>query len=183
MNRFDAAPWSLSLKLVSALGTVALAAAAVALLVAVPGKASQPFAESSGIVVAMLPVAVLAGALLFVVRGYEVDGRMLRVRRLLWSTSIDLDGLERVWSEPAAMKRSIRLFGNGGLFSITGLFRNATLGRYRAFVTDPGRAVVLRAASRVTIVSPADPEAFVAELRARCAWVATGPPDEGRTAH
>jgi hypothetical protein len=182
MNRFDAAPWSVSLKLVSALGTVALAAAGGALAVAIPRETRAPLGEAFGFVVAIVPVAILAGALLFVVRGYESDGRMLRIHRLLWATTFALDGLERVWHDPDAMKRSIRLFGNGGLFSITGLFRNAALGRYRAFVTHPGHAVVLVTAAKVLVVSPATPEAFVEQARAQFVQVMTGPPDRARMA-
>jgi hypothetical protein len=51
------------------------------------------------------------------------------------------------------------------VFSFTGLFRNRTLGMYRAFVTDPRRAVVLRLPRRTVVVSPADPEAFVREVQ------------------
>ncbi len=42
------------------------------------------------------------------------------------------------------MRGSLRLFGNGGMFSITGLYRNRALGNYRAFVTDLKKTVVLR---------------------------------------
>jgi hypothetical protein len=62
------------------------------------------------------------------------------------------------------MRRSLRLFGNGGLFSITGIFQNATLGRYRAFVTDPKQAVVLRYESRVVVLSPANPDELLGHL-------------------
>ncbi|HXZ86218.1 MAG TPA: PH domain-containing protein, partial [Myxococcota bacterium] len=71
-----------------------------------------------------------------------------------------------VRADAQAMTGSMRLFGNGGLFSFTGLFQSRTLGRYRAFVTDPARAVVLRTARRVVIVSPAEPQAFVEAARA-----------------
>jgi hypothetical protein len=77
---------------------------------------------------------------------------------------VPIDGLQQAWHDPKLMQRSMRLFGNSGLFSITGLFRNAALGNYRAFVTDPARAVAIRLASRVIVVSPADPAALVAAL-------------------
>ena len=62
------------------------------------------------------------------------------------------------------MRGSLRLFGNGGIFSITGLFRNRALGNYRAFVTDLKRTVVLRFPERIIVVSPECPEKFVAEI-------------------
>jgi hypothetical protein len=63
------------------------------------------------------------------------------------------------------MRRSLRLFGNRVLFSITWISQNATVGRYRAFVTDPKRAVVLRYESRVVVVSSANADALLGYLK------------------
>jgi len=62
------------------------------------------------------------------------------------------------------MRGSIRLFGNGGLFSFSGFFRNQALGIYRAYVTDPALTVVLVFAERTLVISPVQPEAFVKRL-------------------
>jgi hypothetical protein len=150
------------LKVVSALATLLLLGMTLVLLRAVPHGTRAPFAESFGTALVFLPPLILAAAALYVVRGYELSGDALHVRRLLWTTRVPLQGVERVWHDGTAMRRSLRIFGNGGLFAITGLFRNSVLGRYRAFATDPSRAVVVRAASRVIVLSPADPRAFVA---------------------
>jgi hypothetical protein len=74
------------------------------------------------------------------------------------------------------MKCSSRLFGNGGLFSFTGLYRNRSFGRYRAFVTDPARSVALFLPNRVVVVSPADAEGFVRSIHAQFPGVHVGPP-------
>jgi hypothetical protein len=68
------------------------------------------------------------------------------------------------------------LFGNGGLFSITGVFQNATLGRYHAFVTDPRQAVVLRYESKVVVLSPADPDSLLSYLALASPGVVVGSP-------
>ncbi len=73
------------------------------------------------------------------------------------------DGLTQA---PTAMAGSLRIAGNGGLFSFTGWFWSRRLGRYRAFVTDPARSVVLKFSDRTVVVSPDVPEEFVAALRA-----------------
>ena len=65
------------------------------------------------------------------------------------------------------MRRSLRLFGNGGLFSITGWYRNGTLGIYKAFATDLNKTVVLRFATKTIVISPENPEQFVAEINSR----------------
>ena len=66
---------------------------------------------------------------------------------------------------PLDMKGSIRLCGNGGIFSFTGLYRSRALGRYRAFVNDLNRTVVLRFANRTAVVSPDDPHVFAEAVR------------------
>jgi len=63
------------------------------------------------------------------------------------------------------MRGSLRLFGNGGLFAITGWFWNRKLGRYRAFATDPARAVVLRYATRRILLTPDDVQKFIVLMR------------------
>ena len=104
---------------------------------------------------------LLLGGIAFTTSGYIIDGATLEVRRLFWSTRIDLADLQSAEHDPAALKRSLRLFGNGGFFGVSGLFRNKTLGRYRAWITDPSRAVVLRFPDRVVVISPEPPGEFV----------------------
>ena len=165
MREFPAAPWAPKLKF----GSI-VAVAVCAVIAATSGAAFPRGAVPIGAVanfLLVIPPLLVAGALLFVVRGYEIEARSLGVRRLLWVTRIPLDGLQRAWHDAEAMQRSIRIFGNGGLFAISGLFRNRSLGSYRAFVTRPDRAVVLRTATRVVVISPAEPRAFLDALAAR----------------
>lgn len=164
MTRFPAAPWPTILKATSWIATAVLAAASYVLLVAIPRGTRVPFAETFGTLVAFVPLLIAVTAALFVVTAYEVDSTELRIRRLLWSTRVPLAGLMRAWHDPEAIRRSIRIFGNGGLYSVTGLFQNTTLGKYRAFVTDPKLSVVLRLTKRTIVISPADPAAFLQVL-------------------
>ena len=150
------APWGTALRLVSAFTTLLLLGIAA-------GLASTDDPVKS--LVALGSIAILAIAGLFTVRGYTVAPDALLIRRLAWTTRVPLAGLQSVRFEPDVMTRSIRLFGNGGLYSFTGVFRNRQLGRYRAFVTDLHRTVVLCFPGRTMVVSPADPPAFVEELR------------------
>ena len=105
-------------------------------------------------------VAVVAVSGLFAIRGYRIAGRELTIKRLGWSKRLDLASLERVEVVRDAMARSLRIFGIGGLFSYVGLFRNSRLGWYRAYATDPERAVVLSFRDRRVVVTPDDPEQF-----------------------
>jgi PH (Pleckstrin Homology) domain-containing protein len=171
MNRFEAAPWPTALKVVSLLATAVLAGVSYAMFRAIPTGTRVPYAQEFGTVMAFVCPVIALIALLFIVRSYEIDPDELGIERLFWTTRISLAGLTRAWHDPAAMKRSIRVFGNGGLYSITGLYRNRTLGTYRAFVTDPKRSVILALPKRVVVISPADPRAFLQLLAARCPGV------------
>jgi hypothetical protein len=115
---------------------------------------------------AYLPLPILIGALLFTIRGYCLTPKLLLIKRLFWHTRIDLHTLQSVEINPEATKGSIRLFGNGGLYSISGLFRNKTLGKYRAFITDPKKSVVLKFPMRTIVMSPDNPELFCQQIKA-----------------
>lgn len=152
MSTFKA-PWCKALWIVSAVATVILLGV---MALPVPGA----------FWVRLFPLAILAGALPFVVRGYEIREDALLIRRLFWDTRIELAGLKAVRFDPAAMRGSLRTCGNGGLFSITGWYWNKRLGTYCAYATDPARVVVLMFDKRRIVVTPENPEAFVQELSA-----------------
>jgi hypothetical protein len=159
MKRYNA-PWCTTLIVVSALVTViCLGVFASSLWASSVVRLLHPFRWG-----ALLPLVLLFGMLPFVVRGYTITRDAILVHRLLWDTKLPRAGLESANAEPEAMRRSLRTFGNGGGFSITGWYYNKRLGSYRAFVTDPRRAVVLRYANRRVVLSPDAPEDFVREL-------------------
>jgi hypothetical protein len=158
------APWSRLLIVLSVLSCALLAGLPVAFLVAIPHPKLR--GALGGIILAA-NLLTLGVAALFVIRGYVLEGGELRVRRLLWDTRVPLATLRSAYVDPEAMKASLRLFGNGGLFSISGLFRNRALGNYRAWATDPALAVVLRLDGRTVVVTPESPAVFLAELRGR----------------
>jgi hypothetical protein len=154
-NTFNA-PWGKPLVWVSWLGSLLLVAVAAAVFLNVTRDAVSGLAA--------LPLLILAGTALFLIRSYTIEPNELLVQRLLWATRVPLAGLQSVAYLPNAMRGSLRLCGNGGLFSFTGWYRNRALGNYRAFVTDLKRTVVLRFPKRTVIVSPENPEQFVEEL-------------------
>ena len=140
-----------------------LVAVALIVLGALPYRVAPP---ARAMAVA-LPLLVLAGTLPFVIRGYVLQERTLFINRLGWRTCVDLTALRSVQADPNAMRGSLRLLGSGGLFGFFGVFRNRPLGVYRAYATDPQRAVVLKLSGRTVVVTPDDPDAFVAEVRRR----------------
>ena len=115
----------------------------------------------------VLPLVVVLGCLPFMVRGYVLTERELIIHRLGWTNRWPLAGLTAAEVDPDALKKSIRLWGDGGLFSFCGWFRNKKLGLYRLFATDPKRCVVLKLGSRTVVVTPDKPEEFVSEIQRR----------------
>jgi hypothetical protein len=149
-----AAPWSNSLVYISAFATLVCLGTSVSV------------ALRGGWWMALLPLAIVFGGILFTIRSYTVTPDALLIHRLFWTTRLPLSELHSAQVEPRAMRWSLRTFGNGGLFSFSGWYYNTLLGRYRAFVTDPNRTVVLHLGHRSVVVSPSAPEAFVRDLRA-----------------
>lgn len=111
----------------------------------------------------LLILAIVGGCSVFAVRGYSViDGELL-IHRLGWATRYPLDDLRSVRFEPGVSMGSIRLFGIGGLFGYIGRYRNASIGSYRAYMTDRSRTVVLKFGETPVVVTPDEPKRF-AEL-------------------
>jgi hypothetical protein len=166
-----AAPWSRALKTASALAVVVLAGIAAAAILVVPARLLLTRSVMLGV-----PLGALALALLNRVSGYTLTATHLQVRRPFWSTTFALAQLLSVAGDAEVFKGSVRLFGNGGLFSITGFFWKRRLGCYRAFATDPARAVVLRFRTRTIVVTPDDPQRFIVRLRTHLATAAYNAP-------
>jgi hypothetical protein len=149
------APWSITLIVISSAATAICIGVAITLL-----KENQESMRW----LAALPILTVVGAAFFNIRGYVIVPEAVLIRRLFWRTRLPLADLQAVRFIPNVMRGSIRTFGNGGLFSFCGFYRNKFLGRYRAWVTNFGGTVVLRFASRTIVVSPDTPEQFVREL-------------------
>ena len=155
-QRFDA-PWSRALKTLSAMATFTIGVPAL----------YQFF--NGRLVMSGVLFALLALPMALTVRRYEVVPHELRIRRLFWDTRWPLYGLTTATVQPYAMSQSMRTWGIGGVFSVSGHFVNFPLGRYRAFVTDPARTVILRLTKGVLVVSPDRPEDFVAAITSAAA--------------
>jgi hypothetical protein len=162
-NHEYTAPWGRALWVISLLGCVVVIGvpSLVLTLLEMPLPAQ--------IILAATPVLIIAGAALFMINGFEMDGDVLRVKRPAWTTPISLSGLRSVEFDPEAMKRSIRVVGNGGLFAFNGLFWSKKFGKFRVYVTDLEKGVVLKFADRVVVVSPDEPERFIDEARRKLA--------------
>jgi hypothetical protein len=159
-----AAPWGKLLIWTSAVATAICVGVAVLIAVVAP---SDPDFTGPVRWIVLLPVVIVLVTLLFMVRGYVVTADEIVVERPFRSTRFERARLQSASTDPNALSGSLRIFGNGGLYSFTGLFWSSKLGRFRAYITDPTRTVILRFADRVVVISPADPDAFVRDIAPR----------------
>ncbi|HEY5103382.1 MAG TPA: PH domain-containing protein [Steroidobacteraceae bacterium] len=154
------APWSASLKTASSIAVVLLLGIAVTGIWLLPARA--PLLRTF---MAVLPAGIAALALLFMVSSYKLTVTMLEIRRPFWTTTIELSDLVAVAGDAEALRGALRVFGNGGLFSFTGVFWKRGIGLFHAYATDPGRAVVLKFKKRTVIITPDDPLRFIVRVR------------------
>lgn len=175
-TRFGA-PWGAPLVLLT------LMSVALSIIVAAPGvviglgqpallrligmRSIPPIVQWSGWLMAAIPVLAMIGSAIYMVKGYVLAGDYLVIERLGWQTRLNLAALTSATAAPNAVQGSTRLFGNGGCFAFVGWFRNKTIGSYRAYLTDARKTVVLRFVGKTVVISPDNPDKFVAEISSR----------------
>lgn len=113
----------------------------------------------------LLIVLILGGTAGFAVRGYRLVPGALEIQRPGWTTRISLEGLRQVEKAPGMFQGFGMKVGSGGFLGFIGWFWTRSEGWFHAWVTDPKRAIRLRFANRVVVVSPDDPDAFLAALQ------------------
>ena len=111
---------------------------------------------------AMLSLALLLVMSLFIIRGYSIAKGMLIVHRFGWSHRIRLSKLLSVSTDKSAMDSILRSIRKSVLRCLFGAGQSRRLGPYRVFATNPENSVVLRFMNNSVIVTPEDPELFVA---------------------
>jgi hypothetical protein len=152
------APWGIPLIIVTTIGVLILAGIPALILSFAPH-------DYIGWIISTMFILPLVIFLFFIIRGYRLTADTLLIQRLGWNTKIDLKGLQSAQADPEAMAKSVRPFGNGGLFCFAGLYSNRKLGSYRAFVTDFKKSVILKFTHRTIVVTPDEPERFVTEIK------------------
>lgn len=152
------APWGRPLRWTSLLLTVLMAVVGGVVSLQVP----QTWLRLG---VPMFLAGMMGITWLFRVRGYVVYPGLLEIRRSGWTTRVPLTGLRSVGDGVGLMRGSIRLAGNGGMYAFTGWYWNLSLGRYRMWLNDAQRAVLLDWGHRRVIVAPDDSQAFMKAIR------------------
>ena len=114
--------------------------------------------------IAALPVAYAIAYMLRAIRGFALSRDAVFVRRFLWTTVEPLSGLRSATIDTEALAGIERLRTRPGGFGIGGWYWSAQFGRFRGYLTNVNRPVVLTLERGVIILSPDDPDAFVRHL-------------------
>jgi hypothetical protein len=99
-------------------------------------------------------------------KAYALDDRQLIIYRPFQNKLYATEGILTVsLVDKKELKKSIRVFGVGGLFGYFGLFRNSRYGTMIWYATRRDQFVVIeRANGRTIVLTPDDPNAFVSEF-------------------
>jgi hypothetical protein len=118
-----------------------------------------------GLYVLTSMLIVLAVAAFQMVLDYRVTDDALVIRRPLSYIRLRRSYIGKVEILPAGVGFVWRAFGIGGLLSFTGDYYNSRFGRMKWYRTRLDKTVLITTvAGRKIIVSPDDPESFVATL-------------------
>lgn len=157
IHRFRAAPLDRA-ALVRTIATLAGLGALVILLLII-----RQIAPVAGLL--LLPVIIIpAVAYASTPLGYALDEHTLTIeRKTLRRVRIPLASISACYPLPRGdLRRTIRIYGTGGLFGWSGRYRDRTLGSFSMHASSLDRMVVIRTRTRKPLViSPEDPEAFL----------------------
>lgn len=156
------ASWSLPLTLRMVATMFVAPFVAVALFVGLRVLLNLPLGID--LVVAALPVVYALAYMLRAIRGFALSRDAVFVRRFLWTTAEPLDGLQSAVIDTDALAGAERLRSRPGGFGVGGWYWCARFGRFRGYLTNRNRPVVLRLERGVIILTPDDPDAFVRHL-------------------
>lgn len=101
------------------------------------------------------------------IRRYRLKANELLVERAWLTARFPLEGLQTVIPDREALRGAFKIIGNDGLGAIAGRFYSKRLGQFRAYVTDPGQAVILRWPDRCLVISPLQVSFFIETVRKR----------------
>ncbi len=123
----DMASWGTPLKIVTTICVLILIGLPIVKVVESGMLSQRNFAL---VLKTLLPswLLILIAAL-FLVRGYVLTNKQLIVKRLFWENRVNLSNLVSAEVDSKAMSNSWRVFGNGGFFSMTGIFWNKVISK------------------------------------------------------
>lgn len=131
------------------------------------------FSLDTGYMLVSLPVILLLlsiywAAFLYRPLNYEIKEGSILIHRPIKDIIIDQFDIKMVVAvEARQLKSTLRTFGVGGLFGYFGRFYNATIGSMTLYATKHNKdSVMIKTTNnRIILITPDEPEKFVAEFK------------------
>jgi len=99
---------------------------------------------------------------------YVLESDGLSIKRKIFPIKIKYEEIKKVSRLGYQdIKSSIRIFGNGGLFGFYGIFRNESIGNYRAYFSNFSDLVLIETDKKKFVISPENPDIFTDYLKSR----------------
>ena len=156
------APLGKPVKLITAVAYCLLTLVTAAIVLSLQAGMPRP---AGWAVLAVIGTMVLASFTLRV-HGYALTDNCLVIRYGLWRRLVANSEMISVTGNASEIFRgSTRLCASGGWWSFLGVFRKPGTGKFKAYVSDISKSVLIVTASDRVVISPADPERFIADLR------------------
>ena len=111
------------------------------------------------IMFAALFSAILAGAWAYSPRSYYLSDKVIRIDRPINSITIPMNKIKKVEEIDFNPLKTIKKWGNSGLFSMTGSFYNKTHGNFWMYAKNDN--FVMIHANKKYVLSPDDKELFI----------------------
>jgi hypothetical protein len=154
---------------VGMLASATLAIGVVAIAIVTMRVSATPIAAYLG----MVMLLILAIAFVVSTKSYEIGDGKLVIHQQVGSKTYELRGASVV-QDAQAFRGLVRIFGNGGFFAFDGLYYSSRLGLVRSYARNRSHGVVVHlAGGRKLVLSPDQPEAFVAAAVAQGAVVSS----------
>jgi len=111
----------------------------------------------------ILMIAVLILPYLYIPKKYATTSSALVIERSLSPISIPYSSIKNIYHDPETnYLKSIRLWGNGGLYGFTGTFRNSKLGKFYMYARNNNYVVI--EAQKKYVISPDEAPLLVQDV-------------------
>jgi len=162
---YFAAQWDKTLKAITYAVVVFLIVEAIGISIALFLTTSQTMALLVTILIVICNTLILGFTYLYAPQGYVVDESGITVTRKRAPVHIEFESIKEVSRiERDRFMKSLRIFGNGGLFGYYGSFRNKELGNFKMYATH-GDCGVLIDADKTYVMTPDRADEFVEVVR------------------
>jgi hypothetical protein len=99
------------------------------------------------------------------IKGYAVSSTGIELYTFRGRVPLISSSLKNVAIDPVALNNALRVWGTGGMFRLSGIFKTKTYGLAEVFVSNAKKSVILQSAQGNFIVSPDSPEEFKSSVK------------------